>query len=145
MHKASLLIFCFFCCRILFAQQIHKGNTYAVVVGISRYQNSGISELRFANRDAQMFFDYLRSPAGGSVPQDNIRLLLDSTATNAAVYNALSWLTQTVQANDLVYFYFSGHGDMESETARRLGFLLAFNTPRTNYLNNAIRIEDLNY
>jgi tetratricopeptide (TPR) repeat protein len=145
MHKASLLIFCFFCCRILFAQQIHKGNTYAVVVGISKYQNSGISELRFANRDAQMFFDYLRSPAGGSVPQDNIRLLLDSTATNAAVYNALSWLTQTVQANDLVYFYFSGHGDMESETARRLGFLLAFNTPRTNYLNNAIRIEDLNY
>ena len=145
MYKASLLIFCFFCCSILNAQQIHKGNTYAVVVGISKYQNAAIKELRFANRDAQMFFEYLRSPAGGVVPQDNIRLLIDSTATNAAVYDALSWLTQTVQANDLVYFYFSGHGDMESETARRLGFLLAFNTPRTNYLNNAIRIEDLNY
>ena len=91
-----------------------------------------------------MFSDYLQSAAGGAVPQDNIRLLLDSTATNAAVYNALSWLTETVQENDLVYFYFSGHGDMESETARRLGFLLAFNTPRTNYINNAIRIEDLN-
>lgn len=145
MYKALLLILCFFFCRITLAQQIHKGNTYAVVVGISKYQNAGISELRFANRDAQMFFEYLRSPAGGTVPQDNIRLLLDSTATNAAVYDALSWLTQTVQANDLVYFYFSGHGDMEAETARRLGFLLAFNTPRTNYINNAIRIEDLNY
>jgi tetratricopeptide (TPR) repeat protein/uncharacterized caspase-like protein len=145
MYKGALLIFCFFTCSILHAQQLLKGNTYAVIVGISKYQNAGIRELRFANRDAQMFSDYLTSPAGGSVPQENIRLLLDSTATNAAVYNALSWLTQTVQANDLVYFYFSGHGDMEAETARRLGFLLAFNTPRTNYINNAIRIEDLNY
>lgn len=145
MYKGLFLILCFFYCVTSKAQQIHKGNTYAVVVGISKYQNAGIGELRFANRDAQIFSDYLRSPAGGMVPQDNIRLLLDSSATNAAVYDALSWLTQTVQANDLVYFYFSGHGDMESETARRLGFLLAFNTPRTNYINNAIRIEDLNY
>ena len=144
MYKGSLLILCFFYCITSKAQQIHKGNTYAVVVGISKYQNTGIGELRFANRDAQMFFQYLRSPAGGEVPQDNIRLLLDSTATNAAVYDALSWLTQTVQANDLVYFYFSGHGDMEYETARRIAFLLAFNTPRTNYINNAIRIDDLN-
>ncbi len=145
MYKGSLFILWFLYCSITHAQKIQKGNTYAVIVGISKYQNIGISELRFANRDAQMFFNYLQSPAGGAVPQENIRLLLDSLATNAAVYNALSWLTETVQENDLVYFYFSGHGDMESETARRLGFLLAFNTPRTNYINNAIRIEDLNY
>ena len=145
MHKGFLFILCFLISIIAYAQQVQKGNTYAVIVGISDYQSDGIAKLRFANRDAQMFFNYLRSPAGGAVPQDNIRLLLDSTATNAAVYNALSWLTETVQKNDLVYFYFSGHGDMESETARRLGFLLAFNTPRTNYINNAIRIEDLNY
>lgn len=145
MHKGFLLILCLFFYVIAHGQQLQKGNTYAVIVGISKYQNSGIRELRFANRDAQMFADYLKSAAGGAVPQENIRLLLDSTATNAAVYNALSWLTETVQKDDLVYFYFSGHGDMESETARRLGFLLAFNTPRTNYINNAIRIEDLNY
>lgn len=144
MYKGFLFILWFLYCSIIHAQQIQKGNTYAVIVGISKYQNTGIRELRFANRDAQMFFNYLQSPAGGAVPQENIRLLLDSTATNAAVYNALSWLTETVQQNDHVYFYFSGHGDMESETARRLGFLLAFNTPRTNYINNAIRIEDLN-
>lgn len=144
MYKASLLILCFSCCSILSAQQIQKGNTYAVVVGISKYQNAGISELRFANRDAQMFSDYLQSPAGGTVPQENIRLLLDSAATNAAVYTALNWLTETVQKNDLVYFYFSGHGDMERETARRHAFLLAYNTPRTNFIYNAILINDLN-
>jgi tetratricopeptide (TPR) repeat protein len=145
MYKGFLFILWFLYCNSTHAQQIQRGNTYAVVIGISKYQSDGISQLQFANRDAQMFFNYLRSPAGGTVPQENIRLLLDSSATNAAVYNALSWLTETVQKDDLVYFYFSGHGDMESETARRLGFLLAVNTPSTNYINNAIRIEDLNY
>jgi tetratricopeptide (TPR) repeat protein/uncharacterized caspase-like protein len=145
MHKGFLFILCFLVSIIAYTQQVQKGNTYAVIVGISDYQSDGITKLRFANRDAQMFSDYLRSDAGGKIPQENIRLLIDSAATNAAVYNSLSWLTETVQKNDLVYFYFSGHGDMESETARRLGFLLAYNTPRTNYINNAIRIEDLNY
>lgn len=145
MHKELTVILCFLVNSIAHAQMVQKGNTYAVIIGISKYQSDGISQLQFANRDAQMFFNYLQSPAGGTVPQENIRLLLDSAATNAAVYTALRWFTETVQQNDLVYFYFSGHGDMEAETARRLGFLLAFNTPRTNYINNAIRIEDLNY
>jgi tetratricopeptide (TPR) repeat protein len=43
-----------------------------------------------------------------------------------------------------VYFYFSGHGDMENSTIYKLGFLISYNTPRTNYINNAVRIEDLN-
>ena len=145
MHKNFLFILWLFFCVVANAQEGEKGNTYAVIVGISKYQNSGIRELRFANRDAQMFAAYLQSKAGGAVPQDNIRLLLDSTATNAAVYDALSWLKDNAKPNDLVYFYFSGHGDMETETIRKLGFLLTYNTPRTNYINNAIRVEDLNY
>ncbi len=145
MRKSILLLLSFLLFGITHAQTVQTGKTYAVVIGISKYQNIGISELRFANRDAAMFAEYLQSKAGGAVPPEHIRLLIDSTATNAAVYDALSWLKEIAQPNDLIYFYFSGHGDMESETARRLGFLLAFNTPRTNYINNAIRIEDLNY
>ena len=145
MRKAVLLILFFLLFGIIHAQQMQNGKTYAVVIGISKYQNIGISELRFANRDATMFAEYLQSKAGGTVPPEQIRLLIDSTATNAAVYEALSWLKEIAQPNDIIYFYFSGHGDMESETARRLGFLLTYNTPRTNYINNAIRIEDLNY
>ena len=118
--------------------------TYAVVVGISTYANKGITKLQFANRDAQAFADYLRSKAGGLVPEENIRLLIDREATTASVYDALSWLTAVCKQNDVVYFYFAGHGDMESQTMYKLGFLLTYNTPRTNYINNAVRIEDLN-
>lgn len=124
---------------------INKGNTYALIVGVSNYESIGIKKLRFSTRDAQNFNDYLLSKAGGSVPEENIKLLLDSAASFAAIYKELKWLIRKAKKNDLVYFYFSGHGDMENTTIYKLGFLLAQNTPRTNYINNALRIEDLNY
>ncbi|HRG69975.1 MAG TPA: hypothetical protein PLS73_14085, partial [Saprospiraceae bacterium] len=42
-------------------------NTYAVVVGISDYQDPGIPDLRFADKDAEAFANYLRSDAGGKL------------------------------------------------------------------------------
>ncbi len=122
-----------------------RHNIYAVVVGISQYaKGDNIPDLKFAHRDAQEFANFLQSKSGGSVPTENIRLLLNENATLAAVYNALTWLTETCKKDDLVYFYFAGHGDKESQTIYDLGFLLTYNTPRPNYKNNAVRIEDLN-
>ncbi len=144
MKYAGLAVLFVFSVAAVMAQQQKKASTFAVVVGIAGYENKGIPRLRFANRDAAVFAAYLRSNAGGNVPEENIRLLTDSNATTAAVYNALSWLPETSTEGDIVYFYFAGHGDMENETIHKLGFLLTYNTPRTNYINNAIRIEDLN-
>ncbi|HEY6062213.1 MAG TPA: caspase family protein, partial [Chitinophagaceae bacterium] len=132
-------------------ETITTGNTYAVVIGIANYENENIN-LNYANRDAAIFAGYLQSGAGGNVPAENIRLLIDTNATTAAIYNALSWLRNRCEEDkrensdktNLVYFYFSGHGDVETDTRASLGFLLSFNTPVNNYLNNAVRIEDLN-
>jgi len=69
-------------------------DVYAVVVGVSRYQDADIPQLQFANRDAVIFSEFLMSKAGGAVPKENIRLLTDSGATQAAVYTALSGLAK---------------------------------------------------
>ena len=37
-----------------------KPKTFAVVIGISDYQNPEIPDLSFAHRDAQVFADFLR-------------------------------------------------------------------------------------
>ena len=142
----NLLCMMFFCSAFLKAQQPTPTDrkTYAVVIGIAKYAAKGIPKLKYANTDALVFSRFLQTAAGGKVPAGNIRLLVDSNATTAAVYDAISWLRETCSKDDLVYFYFAGHGDMESETMYKLGFLLTYNTPRTNYINNAIRIEDLN-
>ncbi|MCU0387514.1 MAG: caspase family protein [Chitinophagaceae bacterium] len=117
---------------------------HALVIGISKYQDNGIRSLQFAADDAVKFVEFLKSPAGGNVPSENIKLLLNERATTAEIDLALDQLFSRVQKNDRVYFYFAGHGDMETKTFANLGFLLAYNTPRFNYTRNAIRIEDIN-
>lgn len=128
-----------------------SSGTFAVIIGIANYENENI-KLNYANKDAEVFAEYLKSKAGGAVPEDNIRLLIDQEATTAAIYNALKWLRDKCDLYRIenngqpakVYFYFSGHGDVEIDTKANLGFLIAFNTPPNNYINNAVRIEDLN-
>ncbi len=122
----------------------NERKTYAVIVGISDYESDGIPKLNFAHRDAEEFEKFLLSKAGGSVPANNIRMLLNADATYTSIYNAWYWLLETAQKDDLIYFYFSGHGDIENKTVDNLGYLLPVNSPRTNYLHNAVRIEDIN-
>lgn len=119
-------------------------NTYAVVIGIASYENKNIRQLEYSNKDAQLFAQWLQSSSGGTVPVSNIRLLLNEQATIAAIYNALDWLKQQCHEGDEVYFYFSGHGDVETVDTKNKGYLLAYNTPPHNYPNNAVSVEQLN-
>lgn len=123
--------------------QAQAGSKWAIVVGISSYQNPVLS-LQYADRDAKEFARFLQTADGGNLPASHIQLLVNENATYPAIYNALDSLLSVCKKDDIVYFYFSGHGDVENSTIYKLGFLLAYNTPRANYINNAVRIEDLN-
>ena len=125
-------------------QTITKGKTYAVVIGISDYGNGGIPHLKYADRDASAFAEYLSSPAGGQVPRDQIRLLLNEDASLLNVDQALKWLVQKCNAGDLAYFYFSGHGDVENSTIYPAGFLLCYNAPVNNYNISSLEVRRLN-
>ena len=89
-----------------------RGARWALVVGISSYQYlQPAAQLRFANRDAEQFADFLRSAAGGALPSDHIRLLTDGKATLAALRAALhTWLVEAARPEDIVYLFLAGHG-----------------------------------
>ncbi len=131
-----------------YAQQIAPAKpgqkVHAIVIGISKYKDKRIPALQFADRDARLFVDFLRSPSGGNVPSAQISLLLNEKATFSEIDNAIADLYESASPGDRVYFYFSGHGDVENQTYAKLGFLLAYNTPANNYIRNAIRLEDIN-
>ena len=146
MKKLTFLILLLTNISVLFSQKAGTGSgrqIFAVIVGISDYKDSLIKDLKFAHRDAEVFAQYLMSQGGGAVPANNIKLLLQENATVSNIYGALYWLQKMAKKNDLVFFYFAGHGDVES-SLYKLGFLLAYDSPYQNYLSNAIRIEDLN-
>ena len=89
-----------------------QGQRYAVVVGISDYQDPTIPDLEYADDDAQSIYDFLRSDAagGGGLPEENIRLLIDGDATFGSLRSALFTFLERATDQDIVYIYIAGHG-----------------------------------
>lgn len=110
------------------------GNTWAVVVGISDYQNPDIPDLQYAHKDAAAFVQYLKSPAGGRVEDSHIQSLLNEQATAGRFAAALDWLMEKAKENDQAVIYFSGHGDVERKTITQPGFLLCWDAPAKVYM-----------
>ena len=109
-------------------------STRAVVIGISDYQDPNIPDLRFADKDAEAFANFLRSPAGGSLDEDHLKLLTNSAATLGQFAATLDWLLEVSKEGDLVILYFSGHGDVEKKTITQPGYLLCWDAPSHIYL-----------
>ena len=82
---------------------------WAVIVGVGDYRSDAIPDLRFAGKDAQAVYDFLKSPSAG-FQEDHIIFLKDADATNQAIREALFVFLQKAAYNDLVFIYFAGHG-----------------------------------
>ncbi|MDX2133753.1 MAG: tetratricopeptide repeat protein [Saprospiraceae bacterium] len=113
-----------------------SGNTQtrAVVIGISDYQDAQIPDLRFADRDAEAFANFLRSPAGGSLEQERLQVLLNQNATAGRVAEAFDALLEQTKEGEQVVIYYSGHGDVERKTVSQPGFLLCWDAPSRVYM-----------
>ncbi|RLE67339.1 MAG: hypothetical protein DRJ45_09675, partial [Thermoprotei archaeon] len=83
---------------------------WALVVGISDYRDQNILDLKYPEEDAKAFYDFLTSPDGGGFPRDHVRLLLGEEATLREMLKGLAWLRDSSTEDDLVVFYFAGHG-----------------------------------
>jgi len=117
--------------------------TRAVVVGISDYQDLGIPDLKYAHRDAEAFANFLRSPAGGALDGDHLKVLTNEQATGAQFAKMLDWLIEVTQEGDRVIIYFSGHGDVETRRISQPGYLLGFDAPSRVYsAGGAMNIRD---
>ncbi len=109
-------------------------STYAVVVGISDYQDPGIPDLKYADKDAEAFANFLRSPAGGNLDNEHLIVLTNENATAGRVAEALDGLLEKTKEGEQVIIYFSGHGDVERKTVSQPGFLLCWDSPSRVYM-----------
>lgn len=92
-------------------ESVFTPKTYAIVVGVSEYSKlSNSSQLNFADDDALMMVDYLRT-------WDNIEIQLftNGNATNKDLIGSkIAKALNIAKANDKVIIYFSGHGDINN-------------------------------
>lgn len=92
---------------------------WVLLVGIDRYEDDGISNLRVCVNDVRAVYETLI--ATGYEP-GQMRLLLSSSEpspkpTRSEILSSLSSVAQAAGENDLLLFYFSGHGVVDSDRA----------------------------
>ena len=119
MRTLLYIIICFLIVSPIIAQTplkerdttIKGSQTFALIVGVSKYKY--IRPLSYADKDAEMFRDYLKSPAGGSVKNDNIFCLLNEEAICSNFWTkGFQWLkAKKLRSGDRLFIYLAGHGD----------------------------------
>jgi len=115
---------------------------WAVVIGISHYQNSSIS-LQFADHDAQAIADFLRDPRGGGVPEANLRVLTNEEATSANIRSALFDFLSKPGPDDLTIVYFAGHGTNDFKNSPDTYYFLSYESDVNKLSTTAVRMTEL--
>ena len=83
-----------------------ESEIYGVVVGISKYAQSA-SNLSYSHKDAADMYNLLRL----HTPASRLKLLTDENATRANIIKAAEELFSRAKPEDVVIFFFSGHGN----------------------------------
>lgn len=92
-----------------------EGKRRAVIVGINRYKaHRKIPKLEGAENDAREIYERLKDPNRGKFEVSNEHYLIGEKATCERIRNAISDLLWETDSYDLVLFYFSGHGFVDS-------------------------------
>ena len=85
-----------------------RTDMYAVVVGIGAY--TAMKTLNYTDDDAYQMYAFLKSPEGGALGDDQVEILVDERATARNIERALAEQLGRADADDIVVFYYSGHG-----------------------------------
>ncbi|MEM6963745.1 MAG: caspase family protein [Bacteroidota bacterium] len=81
---------------------------WAVVVGVARYKHMPV--LKYTDDDAYHTYAFLKSPEGGALPDNQVRVLIDEDATRSNILRTMRNVFLRADENDVVIMYFSGHG-----------------------------------
>jgi len=124
------------------AGQTLDGESWAVLIGINRYQHPRIPKLRYAVNDAQAVERTLL--AQGFRP-DRIFILTDERATKAAIERLLGdQLRQQVGAKDRLLVFFAGHGKTDQlRSGEEEGYLIPVDGDPNQLFSTAISMTAL--
>ncbi len=81
---------------------------YAVIVGVASYLH--MPSLKYTDDDAYQLYAFLKSPEGGALKDDQIRVLIDDAATSTTIMQELKSMIKQPKENDVLMIYLAGHG-----------------------------------
>ncbi len=81
---------------------------WVVIIGIARYEHMPV--LKYSDDDAYKMYAFFKSPEGGALKDEQIRILIDEDANRINILKTLNQVFMKADENDVVMMYFSGHG-----------------------------------
>ncbi len=116
---------------------------WAVVVGVSKFQDPTIPKLQYPAKDARDFYNFLITKA--NFRPDHVRLLLDEKATKKRINSEIGdkFLPFVVGPDDLVVVYFATHGSPAEKDVRGDSYLIAYDTEKTELWSDGIDMPKL--
>jgi hypothetical protein len=81
---------------------------WAIIAGVAGYNHMPV--LRYTDDDAYRFYAFLKGMEGGALPDEQVQIMIDEEATLENIRGGLRSMFAKAGPNDLVIFYFSGHG-----------------------------------
>jgi Skp family chaperone for outer membrane proteins len=122
------------------------GKRHAIVVGINNYQDTGISDLSKARNDAKLVGKILREQGEFEqvfVMTDDVDPRNDKEnlyPTKLNIEEKLDSLLRFSEPEDLVVFFFSGHGISDPDEN---GYLVTVDTVTDKQFNTSLRVNDV--
>ena len=123
-------------------------NKYAIIVGVSKYDDSSFTNLSYATRDAQKLADVLAKRSG--IDPERIYLLSNTssseftennrTPTKPNILDVLKHVVQSADEESEIFFFFAGHGVEIGHTP----YLLTTDTKQSVMDLTALKVQDLN-
>jgi len=116
---------------------------YAVVVGVSDYKDPKIPDLKYADADAQAFYDFITSPIGGNFNKENVLLLKNEQATLKNVKLAITNFLKKAIDTDFVVIFMACHGEPEPDRPNNI-YLLMHDSELDSLSATAYHMENVN-
>jgi uncharacterized caspase-like protein len=102
---------------------------WALVVGIGRFSDGDIPQLKYTTTDANAFAAQMIDPDIGRFPQSHVHVLTDEQATTKNIKEGLNWIARHAEANDLVLIYVATHGTPRTmDSAGGANYLVTYDT-----------------
>ncbi|MBZ0184748.1 MAG: caspase family protein, partial [Candidatus Obscuribacterales bacterium] len=116
---------------------------WALVVGLSKFENPAIPGLKYSAKDASDFYQYLVKEA--NFKPDHVRLFLDEKATQRRLLSELGskFLARVVKPDDLVILYFSTHGSPGQLDVRGRNYLVTYDSDPDDLFATGIEMQKL--
>jgi uncharacterized caspase-like protein len=112
----------------------------AAIIGVNKYEDETIPELKGAENDAKELYERLTDMDSGGFEVAKSHFLTGKEATSDAIRQTLSDLLWKTDESDLSLFYFSGHG-FQDEYGN--GYIAPWNMRRTDPMVRGIRMSYL--